>query len=170
MLCFHLSGTLLGNQRYHVCHVWPSPPVACKCVKSETNKGIFPKLLVKYNWQGPYNVNMMVMIFLLMNMTSILLPFVTRIHECSTFLIRKRDITLRHPFLFHDATKISYVLLCDNCTALKVCPYMRIFPLGWSVHLLFEHNESPYNRTDINPLSNLCSVQVTYEWQFLHKK
>ena len=89
---------------------------------------------------------MVVVIFLLMNMTSKLLPFAVRIQEFSTFLFRKRDITLRHPFSFHDAKKIPYVLLCDNCTVLKVCPYMRIFPLTQSVHLLFEHNESPYNR------------------------
>ena len=55
------------------------------------------------------------------------------------------DITSRRPFSFHDAKTISYVLFCDNCTALKVS-YIRILPLSQSVHLLFEHNESPYNR------------------------
>ena len=91
-------------------------------------------------------MNMVVVIFLLMYMTSILLPFAVRIQEFSTFLLRERDITSRRPFSFHNAKKISYVLLCDNCTALKVCPYMRIFPPAQSVHLLFEHNESLYNR------------------------
>ena len=85
-------------------------------------------------------------IFLLMYMTSILLPFAVRIQESSTFLLRERDITSRRLFSFHNAKKISYGLLCDNCTALKVCPYMRIFTLAQSVHLLFEHNESPYIR------------------------
>ena len=85
-------------------------------------------------------------ILLLMYMTSILLPFAVRIQEFSTFLLGKRDITSRRPFSFHEAKKISYVLFCGNCTALKVCPYMRIFPLAQWVHLLFEHNESPYNR------------------------
>ena len=89
---------------------------------------------------------MVVVIVLLLYMTSILLPFDVRIQECSTFLLRKRDITSQCPFSFHNAKEISYALFCDNCTALKVCPYMRIFPLAQSVHLLFEHNESPYNR------------------------
>ena len=89
---------------------------------------------------------MVVAIFLLMYMTSILLPFAVPIQEFCTFLLRKRDITSRIPFSFHDAKKISYVLFCDNCTALKVCPYMLIFYLAQSVHALFEHNESPYNR------------------------
>ena len=91
-------------------------------------------------------MNMVVVIFLLMCMTSIFLPFAVRIQEFSTFLLRERDIFSRHPFSFHNAKEISYVLLCDNCTALKVCPYMRIFPLAQSVHLLFKQNESPYNR------------------------
>ena len=89
---------------------------------------------------------MVVVIFLLMYMTSILSPFAVRIEEFSTFLLRERDITSRRPFSFHNAKKISYVILYDNCTALKVCPYMRIFPHSQSVHLLVEHNESPYNR------------------------
>ena len=150
MLYFNLPGTnvplqhwLLSNQRYHVVHNWPSPSVVSKCVKTTTYKGIFPKL---YNWQGPYNVNMVVPIFRLMYMTSILLPFVVPIQEFSTFVLRKRDITSRCPFSFHDAKKISYVLFCDNCTAFKVCPYMHIFPLAQSVHLLFEHNQSSFNR------------------------
>ena len=89
---------------------------------------------------------MVVAIILLMYMTLIVLPFADPIQEFSTFLLRRRDITSRRTFSFHDAKKISYVLFCDNCTALKVCPYMHIFPLAQSVHLLFEHNESPYNR------------------------
>ena len=81
-----------------------------------------------------------------MYMTSILLPFFVQIQEFSTFLHRERDIISRRPFSYYDAKKISYVLFCDNCTVLKVCPYMHIFPLTQSVHLLVEHNESPYNR------------------------
>ena len=89
---------------------------------------------------------MVVAIFLLMYMTSILLPFAVPIQEISTFLLRKGDITSRRPFSFHDAKKNSFVLFCDNCTVLNLCPYMRIFPLAQSVNLLFEHNESQYNR------------------------
>ena len=43
-------------------------------------------------------------------MTSILLTFAVPIHEFSTFLFRKRDIISRHPFSFHYAKNISYVL------------------------------------------------------------
>ena len=89
---------------------------------------------------------MVIAIFLQMYMTSIFIPSVVRIQEFSTVLLRKRGIISRYPLSFHDAKNISYVLFCDNCTALKVCPYMRIFPLVQSVQLLFEHNESPYNR------------------------
>ena len=89
---------------------------------------------------------MVVAIFLQMYMTSLLLTFTVPLQEFCTFLLRKLDITSRLPFSFHEAKKISYVLFCDNCNALKVCPYMRIFPLGKSVYLLFEHFESPYNR------------------------
>ena len=89
---------------------------------------------------------MVIAIVLLLYMTLILLPFDVQIQECSTFLLRKRDITSLCAFSFHNAKEISYALFCDNCTALKVCPYMRIFPLAQSVHLLFEHYESPYNR------------------------
>ena len=63
-----------------------------------------------------------------------------------TVLLRKRDIISRHPFSFHNVKKIAYVLFCYNCTALKLCPDMRIFPIAKLVHLLFEHNESLYNR------------------------
>ena len=69
---------------------------------------------------------MFVAIFLLMYMTSILLPFVVPIQEFATFVLRKKGITSRCPFSFHDAKKMSYVLFCDNCTAFKVCPYMHI--------------------------------------------
>ena len=48
------------------------------------------------------------------------MTFSVPIQEFSTFLFRKRDITSRRPFSFHDAKKISYVLFCDNCTALTV--------------------------------------------------
>ena len=127
-----------------------------------------------FNWQGPYtsNVNMVVAIFILIYMTSILLTFSVPIHEFSTFLLRQRDITSRHPFSFHDAKNISYFLFCNNCTALVVCPYMRIFPLARSVHLLFEHNLIRFSISENrrNPLSNLCSVQVAYEGQFIHIK
>ena len=114
-------------------------------LKAPLTKAFFQNYWWSHNWLGPYNVNMMIAIFLRMYMTSILLPFADRIQEFSTFLLRKRDITSRRPFSFHDAKKISYVVFCDNCTVLKVCPYMRHFPLAQSVHLLFEHNESQYN-------------------------
>ena len=72
-------------------------------------------------------------------MTSKWLTFAFPIHEFSTFLLKKREITARHPFSFHNAKKISYVLFCDNCTAFEECPYMRIFPLAQSVHCYFDH-------------------------------
>ena len=122
------------------------PLLQVNALKAPITKAFFQNYWCSYNWQGPYNVNMVVVIFLLMYMTSKLLPFAVRIQEFSTFLLRERDITSRRPFSFHNAKKISYVLLCDNCTALKVYSYMRIFPLTQPVHLLFEHNESPYNR------------------------
>ena len=75
-------------------------------------------------------MNMEVAVLLLICMKSILLTFAFPIHEVSTFLLIKRDITTRHPFSFHDAKKIPYVLFYDNCTASNVCPYMRIFSLA----------------------------------------
>ena len=91
---------------------------------------------------------MLLAIFLLMYMTSILLPFAVPIQEFSTCLFRKGDITSRRPFSFYDWKKISYVLVLflDISTALKVFPYMCIFPHAQSAHLLFEHNESLYIR------------------------
>ena len=115
-------------------------------LKTPLTKAFFQNYWWSHNWQGPYKVNMVVVIFLLMYMTSILLPFAVPIQEVSTFLLTKTDITSRRSFSFHDAKKISYFLFCDNCTALKVCPYMCIFLLAQSIHLLFEHNESLYNR------------------------
>ena len=67
-----------------------------------------------------------------------LLP--SRYNSFLLFLLKKRDITSRRPFLFHDLKKMSFVLVCDNCTALKVCPSMRIFPLAQSVHLVYIYN------------------------------
>ena len=122
------------------------PLLQVYALKAPLTKTFIQNYWCSHNLQGPYNVNMVVVIFLLMYMTSISLPFAVWIQEFSTFLLRENDISSRCPFSFHNAKKISYVLLCDNCTALKVCPYMRIFPLAQSVHLLFEHNESPYNR------------------------
>ena len=54
---------------------------------------------------------MVVAIFLLIYMTSIILPFAVPIQEFSAFLLRKRDITSRRPFSFHDAKKISCPVL-----------------------------------------------------------
>ena len=58
---------------------------------------------------------------------------------CKSFLLfaQKENITSRRPFSFHNAKTIPYVLLCGNCTALKECPYMHIFSLAQSFHLLF---------------------------------
>ena len=83
-------------------------------------KAHFQNYWWSYIWQGPYNKNMVVAIFILMYMTSILLPFAVPIQEFYTFLLRKRDMTSRGPFSFHDAKKISYALFCDNCTALNI--------------------------------------------------
>ena len=122
------------------------PLLQVNALKAPLTNQSFQNYWWSHNWQDPYYVNMVVAIFLLMYMTSILLPFSDPIQEFPTYLLRRGDITSRRPFSFHDAKKISYVLFCDNCTALKVCPYMRIFPLAQSVHLLYEHNESLYNR------------------------
>ena len=35
---------------------------------------------------------------------------------------------------------------------------MRIFPIAQSVHLLFEHNESPYNRKQIQTPCPTCDL------------
>ena len=102
------------------------PLLQVNALKAPLTKALFQNYCWSHNWQGPHNVNMVVAIVLLMYMTSILLPFAVRIQECSTFLLRKRDITSRRPFSLHDAKKISYVLFSDNCTTLKACPYMRI--------------------------------------------
>ena len=122
------------------------PLLQVNSLKAPLTKVFSQNYWCSHSWQGPYNVNMVVVIFLQMYMTSILSPFAVWIQEFSTFLLRERDITSRRPFSFHNAKKISHFLLCDNCTVLKVRPYMRIFLLAQSVHLFFEHNESPYNR------------------------
>ena len=77
-----------------------------------------------------FHVNMENATFLLKCMTFNIINFCRPRTSIFYFvLLRKRDITLRHPS-FHDAKEISYyVLFCDNFTVLKVCPYMRIFPL-----------------------------------------
>ena len=113
------------------------PLLQVNALKAQLTKALFQNYWCSHNWQGPYNVNMVVAIVLLLYMTSILLPFDVRIQECSTFLIRKRDITSWRPFSFHNAKEISYALFCDNCTAFKVCLYMRIFPPAQSVNLFF---------------------------------
>ena len=77
-------------------------------------------------------------------MTSILLTFAVSIHQFSTFLLRERNITSRHPVSFHGAKNISYVLFCDNCTALVVGPSMLIFLFAQSGQLLFERNKIQY--------------------------
>ena len=38
-------GNTLSNQRYHVKHIWPSPPVVSKSIKSAANKDIFFKII-----------------------------------------------------------------------------------------------------------------------------
>ena len=150
MLCFHLSGTLatlVAKQPTIPCITCLaiSPLLQVNALKAPRTNAFFQNYWQSHNWKGPYNVNMVVAIFLPLYMMSILLLFTVPIQEFSTFLLRKREITLRRPFSFHDAKKIAYVLFCDNCTTFKVCPYMRIFPLAQSVHLLLEHNETPYN-------------------------
>ena len=137
------------------CHL---PLLQVNALKAPLTKAFFQNYWWSHNWQGPYNVNMVVAIFLLMYMTSISLPFAVQLQEFSTYLLRKRDITSRCPFSLHDAKKISYVLFCDNYTALKVYPYIHIFPLAQSVHLLFEHNESPYNRKYIWTPCPTCAL------------
>ena len=121
MLCFHLSGTLatlVAKQPtipYLTC-LAIFPLLQVNVFKAPLTKEFFQNYWWSHNWQGPYNVNMVVAIFLLMYMTSILLL----IQEFSTFLLRKRGITSRRPFLFHDAKNNSHVLFCDNCTAFSL--------------------------------------------------
>ena len=78
---------------------------------------------------------MVVAIVLLLYMTSILLPFDVRIQDCSTFFAQKEGHNFASPLLI---SQCEGTLFCDNCTALQVCPYMRIFPLPKSVHLGIE--------------------------------
>ena len=117
-------------------------------LKAQLTKTFFQKYRWSHNWQGPFNVFKYDGCDINSNiyMTSILLTFAVPIHMFSTFFIRERDITSRHPFSFHDSKNISYVLFCDNCTPLVIGPSMRIFPLAQSIHLLFERNKIQYIR------------------------
>ena len=122
MLCFHLSGTLatpVAKQQTIPCVTCLAiaPFLKVNALKAPLTKAFSQNYWCSHNWQGPHNVNMVVVIFLLMYMTSILLPFADRLQEFSTCLLRERDITSRHPFSFHNAKKISNVFLFDNCTA-----------------------------------------------------
>ena len=107
-------------------------------LKAQLTKAFFQNYLWSHNWQGPFNVNMVVAIIILIYITSILLTFAVPIHQFSTLLLRERDITSWHPFSFHDAKNISYVLFRNNCNTLVVGHSMRIFPLAQSVHLFFD--------------------------------
>ena len=66
-------------------------------------------------------------------MTSILLTFAVPIHEFSTFFVVKEGhylrIYLAASLLISLCQEHFICPICDNCTALVVCPYMRIFPL-----------------------------------------
>ena len=108
---------------------------------------------------------MVVAILILIYMPSILLTFAVPIHQFSTFLLRERDISSRHPFSFHDAKNISYVLFCDNCTALVVGPS---FP--WVNQFICFLNAIRFSISENrrNPLSNVRSVQVAYELSSIH--
>ena len=61
------------------------PLVQVNALKAPLTKAFSPNYWDSHNWQGPYNVNMVVVIFLQMYMTSILLPFAVRAQEFSTF-------------------------------------------------------------------------------------
>ena len=62
-------------------------------------------------------------------MTSILLTFAVPIHEFSTFFVQKEGHNLAASLLISLCQEYFICPVCDNCTALVVCPYMRIFPL-----------------------------------------
>ena len=57
-------------------YIWSSPPVVSKSIKSATNKAFFFKTIWwSHNRQGPLNVNIVVAILILKDMTSLLLTF-----------------------------------------------------------------------------------------------
>ena len=62
-------------------------------------------------------------------MTSILLTFAVPIHEFSTFFVQKEGHHLAASLLISLCHEHFICPICDNCTALAVCPYMRVFPL-----------------------------------------
>ena len=108
---FHFSGTLeilVAKQPTIPCkHVWPSP--------------LFQNYWLSHNWQGQYNVNIMIAILLQIYMTSILLTFAVPIHAFSTFLLGKRDITSRHPFSFMMRRNFHM-----SCIVTTVLPYRYV--------------------------------------------
>ena len=106
------------------------PLLLVKPLKAQLTKTFFQNYWLSHNWQDQFNVNMVVAILIIRYMTSILLTFAVPITSFLQVLLREREISARHPFSFHDAKNISYVLFCDNCTALAVGPSMRIFPLA----------------------------------------
>ena len=126
--------------------MFPSIRYLGNTLKAQLTKTFFFKYWWSHNWHGPFNVNMVVVILILIYLMSILLTFAVPIHQFSTFLLRESDITSRYPFSFHNAKNISYVMCCDNCTALVVGLSMHIFPLAQSVRLLFENNKIQFIR------------------------
>ena len=147
MLCFHLSGTfatLVAKQPTIPCITClASPLLFVNVLQVQLTTTFFQN----YWWSHITNVNMVVTILLLtytVYMTLILLTFAVPL--VFYFFAQKAGHHPWHPFSSHDARKISYVLFCNNKTAIKIYPYMDIFPLAQSVHLFLEHNASQYNR------------------------
>ena len=102
------------------------PLLQVNAYKAPLTKAFSQNYWWSQNWQGPYNMNMVVGIYLLMYMTSILLPFAVLIPEFSTFLLRKRTslrgapshFTMRRKF--HMSCFVTtvlpqrYVLICAS--------------------------------------------------------
>ena len=146
------------------------PLLQVYALKAPLTKAFFQNYMWSHNWQDPYNVNMVVAIFLLMYMTSILLPFAVTIQEYLTFCSERgtslrgapSHFTMRRKF--HMSCFVTtvlpkrYVLICASFPLLNrfIC-FLNIMRVRIT--------ENRYN-----PLSNFRSVQVTNEWQFLHKK
>ena len=106
------------------------PLFLVNALKVSLTKAFFQDYWWSLNWQGQYNVNMVVAIFLLIYIYDVnIITFCRSVTIVFYFSLRKMDFTLWCPFSFHDEKKISYILFWDNCTTLKLCPYMHIFPL-----------------------------------------
>ena len=105
------------------------PLLQVNALKAPLTKTFFQNYWWSHNWQSSFNVNMVVVIFLLMDMTSILLTFSVPIEEFSTFC-SERGTSLRGTP--SHLTKLSYVFLWQ----LYCIKGMSLYAWGASMHLL----------------------------------